>query len=230
MNYLRFNELFWEFSDYIEEVHSLYLDSIVGYELLHDGLETQQEEIRKWLGDHEYAKKEFQDTRSIGYPDLGGGDHQIISMSAEMTQGDLRKRVETDGRNAQILGNMLVVSVYAYWEEYLRIEIGKAKGVLSPDAKNSEETRKVLNKKVVSDFWGDLRYLRNSIVHSHGVANSDMARCKIIKWFKPGDKIVLSYAMVRALFIKIALYRNEIYSLQFPPSFIHIPKGSDDVD
>lgn len=142
-----------------------------------------------------------------------------------MKQGDLRARIEANGRNTQTLGNMLVVSAYAYWEEYLRIEIGKAKGVLPVDAKNSEENRAILSKAVVSDFWGDLRYLRNSIVHSHGVASSDMAKCKVIKWFKPGDKIVLNYQMVRALFLCMGAYRNEIHKMQFPPSYITIPPG-----
>jgi len=115
MNYPRFNELFWEFSKYIEDVHALYLDSIVGYELLHRSLERHQEEVRSILGDHEYAEREFQDTCSIAYENVGGGDHRIVSTSSVMKQGDLRARIEPDGRNTQILGNMLVVSAYAYW-------------------------------------------------------------------------------------------------------------------
>ncbi|HJV76203.1 MAG TPA: hypothetical protein VJ654_18430 [Noviherbaspirillum sp.] len=225
MNYPRFNELFWEFSKYIEDVHALYLDSVVGYELLYQSLERHQEEVGVILGNHEYADREFQDTCSIAYESLGGGDHRIVSTSPVMRQGDLRARIEVDGRNIQILGNMLVVSAYAYWEEYLRIEIGKAKGILPVDAKNSDETRAILNKAVVSDFWGDLRYLRNSIVHSHGVANSHMAKCKVIKWFKPGDKIVLNYQMVRALFLCMGAYRNEIHKMQFPPRHLTIPYG-----
>lgn len=225
MNHPRFNELFWEFSKYIEDAHALYLDSVVGYELLHRSLDRRQEEIRSILGNHEYAKMEFQDTCSIAYESLGGGDHRIVSTSPAMKQGDLRARVEADGENTKILGNMLVVSAYAYWEEYLRIEIGKAKGVLSPEAKNSEEAREILNKEVVSDFWGDIKYLRHSIVHSRGIANSDMAKCKVIKWFKPGDKIVLGYQMVQEIFHNMGAYRNEIHGMQFPPRHITIPPG-----
>lgn len=223
MNYPRFNELFLEFAKYIEEAHALYLDSVVGYELLYQSLEEHQDQVRAILGSHEHAEKEFQDTCSISYGHLGGGDRPIVSTSPVMRQGELRVRIEADGRNAQILGSMLVVSAYAYWEEYLRIEIGKAKGLLSDDAKNSKETREILNKTVVSDFWGDLRHLRNSIVHSHGIANSDMAKCKVIKWFSPGDRIVLNYKMVHCLFLCMGAYRNEIHSMQFPFRSIRIP-------
>jgi hypothetical protein len=131
--------------------------------------------------------------------------------------------LEPNGQNAQSLGNLLVVSAYAYWEEHLRIEIGKAKGVIPTDARNTDKVRDILNREVVSDFWGDLRHLRNSIVHSHGVASSEVAKCKVITWFKPGEKIALNYQMVRALFICMGTYRNEVHKMQFPPRFIQIP-------
>lgn len=223
MNYLRFNELFLEFSAFIESLHALYLDTIVGYELLHERLDSHQGKVRELLGQHEYATKEFQDTCAIAYESLGGSNFQLISNQPNMLQGKLRVRVEPNGKNAHALGNLLIVSAYTYWEEYLRIEIGKAKGVLTSDAGNSEETRKVLNKEVVNDFWGDMRHLRNSIVHSLGTANSEMARCKVIKWFKPGDKIELNNEMLRVIFLCMGLYRNEVHKMQFRPFSIRIP-------
>lgn len=222
MNYPRFNELFWEFSEYIESLHALYLDSVAGYQLLHEKLDKHQEQIRAFLGEHEYATKEFQDTCGIAYEDLGGREHHLVSTSSVMRQGELRKRIEPEGNNAQTLGNLLVVSAYAYWEEYLRIELGKAMQVLSAGATNNAETRKILNREVRSDFWWDLRHLRNSIIHSHGIANSDMARCKIITWFKPGQRIVFSYKMIQRIFLGLGAYRNEIHNMQFPPHFIRI--------
>lgn len=225
MNYPRFKELFWEFSSFIEGLHALYLDSIVGYELLNERLEKHQKQTRDFLGQHEYATQEFQDTCSIAYEHLGGGDHRLVSMSPLMRQGELRRRIEPNGQNAQSLGNLLVVSAYAYWEEYLRIEIGKAKGVIPADAGNTNKVRDILNQEVVSDFWGDLRHLRNSIVHSSGLANSEVAKCKVITWFKPGERILLNYQMVRALFLCMGAYRNEVHKMQFPPRFIQIPPG-----
>lgn len=225
MNYPRFNELFWEFSKFIEGLHALYLDSIVGYELLNERLEEHQKKTRNLLGQHECATREFQDTCSIAYEHLGGGDHRLVSMSPLMRQGELRKRIEPNGQNAQSLGNLLVVSAYAYWEEYLRIEIGKAKGVIPDDAVNTDKVRVILNREVVSEFWGDLRHLRNSIVHSGGVANSEVAKCKAITWFKPGERIVLNYQMVRALLLCMGAYRNEVHKMQFPPRPIQIPIG-----
>lgn len=223
MNYPRFNELFWEFAEFIEDFHALFLDSIVGYELIHENLERHQSDLRKILGSHEYATKEFQDTCLIAYKDLGGQDHQLVSTSPLMKQGPLRSRIESDGKNTRTFGNMIIVSSYAYWEEYLRIEIGKAMGVLDSDATNTDATRAILNEEVKNDFWGDMRYLRNSIVHAHGIANSDVDKCKVIKWFKSGDRIILGYQEIRAIFLFLGVYRNEIHKMQFPPLTIRIP-------
>ena len=39
---------------------------------------------------------------------------------------------------------------------------------------------------------GDLRLLRNSIIHNKGIADADIGKCKVIKKFAPGDVIALN--------------------------------------
>lgn len=217
VNRPRLLELFWEFAAKIEAMHSLYLDSIVGYSLLHERLLDHQDKVRSFLGNHEFATQEFQNTCSIAYRSLSNLDFHPVSMSPVMRQGALALRVSNDGENTLLLGNQCIVTAYTYWEEYLRLEIGKAFGKLPLDATLTEDNRKILNKHITSDFWGDIRYLRHSIVHGNGIATSDIARCKQIKWFKPGDPIVLTYDRMRALFICMGHYRNEIHQWSLPP-------------
>lgn len=225
MNYKRFLELFWEFSSHIEALHTLYLDSLVGYSILHERLIAQQESMRQILGDHEYATQEFQDTCSIVYKNLANRDYTPVSMSPVMKQGDMKRRVVDDGANTMLLGRQCVVSAYAYWEEYLRVEIGKAAGVLPATARASEEkTREILNKHVVSDFWGDLRYIRNSIVHTNGIANSDVKKCKLLVWFAPGDPIELTHERMRHIFLLMGQYRNALHDLSLPKQTFRIPR------
>jgi hypothetical protein len=50
------------------------------------------------------------------------------------------------------------------------------------------------------DLWGDFNLLRNSIVHNRGIAVSTIARCKIIKRFKPGDPMTITPERTRAIF------------------------------
>jgi hypothetical protein len=132
INRPRLLELFWEFASKLEELHTLYLDSVVGYSILHERLNSHQEAVRAVLGSQEYATKEFQDTCSIVYKNLSSRDFMPVSMSPVMKQGEMRESVEDDGRNTLLLGNQCLVSAYAYWEEYLRIEIGKGRGPSDP--------------------------------------------------------------------------------------------------
>ncbi|MDR2220981.1 MAG: hypothetical protein LBE24_10470 [Methylobacillus sp.] len=218
MNYPRLSVLFREFSSKLEQLHTLYLDSVVGYSILHERLDSYQERIRVLLDNHEHAAKEFQDTCSIIYKNLSNRDVMPVSLSPVMKQGQMRERVESDGINTLLLGSQCIVSAYTYWEEYLRIEIGKAIGVLSQDATTGEETRKILNKHVTSDLWGDIRYIRNSIVHNNGVANAEISSCKLIKWFSPGQPIKLNYERMRMIFLEMARYRNKLHKMSLSPA------------
>ncbi len=218
MNHRRLLELFWEFSRFIESLHTLYLDSVAGYSILHERLLNKQQRMKGILGEHEYATEEFQDTCSIQYKNICGKDFTPVSTSPVMKQSDLKERTKHNGENALFLGSQCVVSAYTYWEEYLRIEIGKAMGVLEQDAENAEKTRDILNTYVANDFWGDMKYLRHSIVHKNGMAASDISRCKIIKWFSPDEKIELDYEKMRSIFLALGKYRNEIHSMSLPKS------------
>lgn len=216
-NHPRLLELFWEFASKLEELHTLYLDSLIGYSILHERLNAHQDAVRVALGDHEYATKEFQDTCSIAYNHLSNRDFAPVSMSPVMRQGEMRRRVEDDGRNTLLLGNQCLVSAYAYWEEYLRVEIGKAIGVLSQDAKADDVARKILNEHVKNDLWGDIRYIRNSLVHNNGIANSEMSKCRQIKWFAPGQVIELNHERMRAIFLAMGQFRNDLHAMSLPP-------------
>lgn len=217
MNHRRFLQLFEEFAVTLEEQHTYYLDSIIGFSVLHERMVAQQLDLRKILGDHELASEEFLDTCSTLYKQLSDQDFTPMSLSPVMKQGQVKARNKENGRNSLILGANCVVALYSYWEEYLRVEIGIAKGVLKKGATNNEESRDVLNRHVIYDIWGNLRHLRNSIVHTNGVAYSKITGCKIIKCFSPGDKIELDFEKMRAIFMLLAHFRNELNSMSFPP-------------
>lgn len=217
MDYLRFRDLFHEFSRKLEEQHTFYLDSVIGYSVLHQRLLKKQQDTKAFLGNSELANDEFLDTCSTRYGHLGDKEFIPVSLSPVMKQGDVKARTKENGRNYFILGANCLVSLYGYWEEYLRIEVGIAKGVLVKGATNTEQTRTVLNEHVKSDLWGDIRHLRNSIVHNNGVASSDVEKCKLIKCFSPGNPIELDFQKMRAIFLFLAEYRNELDRLSRPP-------------
>ena len=46
------------------------------------------------------------------------------------------------------------------------------------------------------DSFGDIRLLRQAIMHNRGIATSDMVRCKKFKWFKPKETINIRYEQI----------------------------------
>lgn len=217
MNYKRLNILFHELSKKIENQHTLYLDSISGYSILHERILKKQADIKSILGNHECASTEFQDTCSTIYKQFADKDYRPVSMSPVMKQGDVKSRTNINGQNYLMLGEQCIVSMFSYWEEYLRLEIGIAIGVLPENAKPTKKNKEILNVHVTSNIWGDIRYLRNSIVHNNSVAIKEMSKCKIITCFPPGNEIRLTYEVMELLFVLMGYYRNDLHTMSLPP-------------
>lgn len=217
LNYKRFLELFWEFNSFIVSLHTLYLDSIIGYKALHNVLARRQKEFAELLGECDVSEEEFQDECSISYKDLCGENYNAVSMRPLMKQGEVKKRTKIDGDNWILIGRQCVVSAYTYWEEYLRKEIAYALGVLNPeDGNTKEKIDEILNNHVSDDFWGDIRHFRNSSIHKNGIANSDMKKCKILKWFEPDEPIYLDHTKMKEIFLHMGRYRNKLHSYSIP--------------
>jgi hypothetical protein len=91
------------------------------------------------------------------------------------------------GANFAILGQVCIVSFCDFWNEYLGQEFVIAIGQLDRNEHKREVVQQRLREHASDDLWGDLRHRRTSIVHYLGVATYDVANCKFIKGFKPGN-------------------------------------------
>jgi hypothetical protein len=131
----------------------------------------------------------------------------------QATLGEAKARNAPNGGNFVILGQMSIVSFYDFWNEYLRREFVIAIGQLNRNEQNREVVQWRLREHASHDLWGDLRHLRTSIVHHLGVATDDVARCKLIKWFKPGDEILITPEYMRAIFLALLKYRNQMFEV-----------------
>ena len=100
-----------------------------------------------------------------------------IRSEAAFTQGEWKEKIGKDGTNIRHIGNMCLVMIYQYWDDRYRDEIAKSKGISKGE--------------LTSDLFGDIRHFRNSIIHNNGIAISEVNRCKILKWFRENDEIVI---------------------------------------
>lgn len=105
-----------------------------------------------------------------GDPNLGAKFHAGTFLSR------LSNLLQKDGEVDRLLGHQWVTYVFAAWEHEFRPRLAGARGVeLSA---------------VLMDEFGDLRLLRNDILHHGGVATrSNAARCVTLRWFEEGDEI-----------------------------------------
>jgi len=147
----------------------------------------------------------------------------------QATQGEARVRNAQDGSNVDTLAQLCVTSFYDFWNDYLRREYVITKGLLDPRERDKDIIDKALRAHASYDLWGDLYYLRTSIVHNRGIANSAVSKCKIVKSFRPGEEILITPDRMRDIFLALLSFRNELFREQFPPQYMVFklaPQGS----
>ena len=212
MDYGRCLKLSVEFGEFVASLHTLYLDAVVGFDVVHQRVLEYQQQIKCSLRECEEASAEFQDTCLIDYKQLCGEDYYVESVSPLMKQGEVKQRTERNGTNYIRMGHLCVVYAYAYWEDYLRKEIAIACGLSG--------SKKDLIKH---DFWADMRIMRSAILHHNGVATPDFGRMKVLRWFQPGDKINLDFDKVKEMFAQMGDFRNCLHALGLPPHDTRFP-------
>ena len=99
--------------------------------------------------------------------------------------GDLRKRLAEDADDYRHIANYCVVTLFQFWEEEFRPRLA--------------QLRRISTSEIQSDEWGDLRILRNSIIHNKGIATSDVARMKVFPWFSSGVPISITKEQLKVL-------------------------------
>ena len=171
---------------------------------------------RARYGGAEFDTDEFWDGKRLAYDRLFGQDF-VASRLHVGTVRDARVRNEPDGSNFTTLSNLCVIAVYDFWNDYLRREYCRAKGYGG--------NHKELREHASFDLWGDIRHLRNSIVHNRGVATEEVRRSKVIKWFQPGDQISISPERMRGVFHALYGFRNELHAESLKKTVIKVPIG-----
>lgn len=222
VDYRRLHELSGEFTRFWHRLQALYLDAVAGFAFVRSHVESDQAQARSYVRGSELDSEEFQDTRTFTYSQIFS-EGFCTSGIHSATQGEVKARNAAGGANFTALGQLCVISFFDFWNDYLRREYVIAKGHLDRNEKDPSVIKSRLKNHASHDLWGDLRHLRQSIVHNQGVATSDVKRCKLIKWFKPGDPISLNPEYMRAIFLALLAYRNELFKEQFPKHYIQLP-------
>lgn len=88
-----------------------------------------------------------------------------------------------DGAIEQFAYQAWVVKIVSRWEHERRPQ---SRAALGPGVSSPE-----------MDVMGDLRHIRNDLVHAHGRATKDhCGKCKVLRWFEPEEQMTLRLAHV----------------------------------
>lgn len=114
-------------------------------------------------------------TLGIGDPNLPGA-----SPYAAMRISEIKVQIADGGELAVRLGHQWIVFLFALWDETYRPRLAAAHGCDKNDIK--------------APILGDLRRLRNDVVHHAGIATTrNTGKCEVLQgWFQPGDLIVMT--------------------------------------
>jgi hypothetical protein len=117
---------------------------------------------------------------------VGELDPAVHAGVPSISRSELAASVERGGSLERGLLQQWIVATFAKWELAYRPRFAALFGV----AENC----------VRSDLFGDLRHLRNDIVHHGGIATSGNAgRCSVLHGLVPGDPIHLTNAHMLAI-------------------------------
>lgn len=192
-------QLFVEFYRVVDSIYGVYLDSVRGFHLVQREHIKEQQWTIKMLGktDPKLAKVEYLDRLAMIY---GKGDPNKPGWVElhRCSQAELKARNEEGGANQKFVANMCLVSIYQYWEDHYRKEIA---GVLG---KKSD---------IQSDIMGDIRLLRDSIVHHEAVGKKKVEKCKVLTWFKKGDEIFIDRKKFEEVIFHIYNYIEKTMSV-----------------
>ena len=199
------------FIEIVDNIYGVFLDGCRGFEKSLDNFEKGQKYL---LERNKKAKKQNSDdpnkiyNLSIGDFDKscfiyrkgtkGQPDYRILHYSK--TQAEFKKRNSHNGANYKFIGNMTLITIYAYWEHSCRNIIANYYNVKP--------------KRVESDIFGDLRWIRNSIIHHNGVALPDVEKCKIFKWFRENDEIFIDGGHVEKIVASINKSKKSLYRIK----------------
>jgi len=182
-----------EFEAIVDLIYGTYLDSKGGFRLLIKEITEHQEkqlENLKQTRPH-LASMEFLDSTPRLYCE---GDPNVPGAGVlhQCSLREYKERNSETGTNARFIGNMSIIAIYQYWEDHFREKIADALGRKKND--------------ISSPIMGDLRLLRQSIVHHRGVALNEIKNCQLLKWFSKDDQIMIDEDKFKEIVFHIKSY------------------------
>ncbi len=180
-----FDEAVREYIDFVNEQVGVYMSALAGFAGHHARVSRQVHRANRPTSTRKNEKGEtlvvwasYEDPTK---PDIV---HNQIIRSDEYLEAN-----RPGGRNEQQHSRAIIIFLFTYWEDEIRPRLARAKGVDVNDIR--------------SDIMGDLRTLRNVILHSKGVLRVERhATLKVLgDIFVVDEELEFSYEGMHRIFV-----------------------------
>ena len=183
----------------VDGIYGVYLDSVHGFVLnQREATQMQKYSLVELERDNpNETNLEYLDSLPIFFSKIEPTDPQAV-IQHQCTQKQYKERNDKNGFNHKIIGRMCVVNIYQYWEAFFREEIAREFKIKRGDFKDP--------------VMGDLRIIRNSIIHHAGIALPEIKDCQVFKWFSKGDEIIIDDDKMEEIVRKIKSLDKRIFA------------------
>lgn len=175
-----------DFIDFVNKQSGVYMDCLGGFEGNTVRITRQIPRVNRPTG-REIRNGEPTIVWTT-FEDLGAPD--VIINTVSRTRDYLAANAEA-GFNEQQVCWSIIVFIFTYWDAEIRPTIAAVRGVKSND--------------IMVDALGDLRILRNAIIHNKGVVcAAEHAKLKLMSTLaKPDEKLMLAHDEMHQIFVYI---------------------------
>ena len=161
----------------------------------------------------------------VGFPAKGVTQYfgelprlSLFGVSPNFTGMDFNRLLERESEAEQLAFKGWIVQVYnAAWESQYRNAI-----------KETFEVDGVIRPKV--DVIGDLRRIRNDVVHNAIASEEETGKCKVLRWFKPGEPMILGMRHVFDFLNQLGLMSTSLVLGTTDATFRWEPISSEDTN
>jgi hypothetical protein len=182
-----FDDVVREYISFVNEQVGTYMDALAGFAGHHARVEQQTHRVSR---PSRAAKNEKGESVIVwaSYEDPTKPDviHNRIVRAVDYVAANA-----PGGSNEQKLARAIVVFLFTYWEDEIRPRLARAKGVEI--------------KEIRSDIMGDLRVLRNVILHSKSLLRAEKHKelKKLGGMFAIDQPLHISYEDMHQIFVLI---------------------------
>jgi hypothetical protein len=176
-----------EFIDFVNLQVGVYMNSIAGF----TGAKIQMERQVARVLRAQSQKRDARGEQVITHQSFEDPQRPDVIHSRIVTAENFIQENSQGGINQRQLSYSVIVFIYTYWEDEIRPRLAEAAGV---DI-----------KEVTSEIMGDLRCIRNAILHTKGIFTPEWhGKLVVLKeCFAVGQQIEISYELMHQIFVKI---------------------------